>query len=174
MRSDSPSSHPAVDRTPAAAEPARRLQEEIWDNDGGHVKATGWRVILNPDDDLPFTAILTPGVGGPVEQRFATMREAEDFIKQGTCLQAPALSSEYDNYFGSPAERRGRVPETVIAAANEDIVVRLSVIDKRLRKISAEDAASVLADAMASAGLHENDRLLLIKEIEQILDELNS
>jgi hypothetical protein len=174
MPSDSPSSLKAAGPSPAADEPARRLQEEIWDNDGGHVKATGWRVIRDPDDDLPYTVILTPETGAPVEQRFATMREAEDFIKQGTCLQGPTLSSAYDDYFGSPAERRDRSSGSGTADADEDIVVRLRAIDQRLRKISAEDAASVLADSMGSAGLHENDRLLLVKEIEQKLDERNS
>lgn len=155
----------------AAEGAALRLEEEIWDNDGGHVKATGWRVIRSAAEELPYTVILTPGVGGPSEQHFATMLEAEAFIKQRTCLQGPTLSSRYDDYFGAPGDRRDRVAEADIAAANENILTRLRTIEQRLRRISSEDAASVLADGLASAGLHENDRLLLIEEIERILDE---
>jgi hypothetical protein len=56
---------------------------------------------------------------------------------------------------------------------DEDILARLRVIDKRLRQISTEDAASVLAGGLIAAGLHEQERLKLISETERILDELD-
>ena len=56
---------------------------------------------------------------------------------------------------------------------DEQILARLKVIDQRLRQISTEDAAAVLAGALARAGLHEQERLLLIAETERILDELD-
>jgi len=56
---------------------------------------------------------------------------------------------------------------------DEDILARLKVIDQRLRQISTEDAASVLAAGLASAGIHEQERLRLIAETERILDELD-
>jgi hypothetical protein len=59
------------------------------------------------------------------------------------------------------------------AMNDEDILARLKVIDQRLRQISTEDAASVLADGLASAGIHEEERLRLIAETERILDELD-
>ena len=56
---------------------------------------------------------------------------------------------------------------------DEDILARLKVIDQRMRQISSEDAASVLASGLASAGIHEEERLRLIAETERILNELD-
>lgn len=56
---------------------------------------------------------------------------------------------------------------------DEDILSRLKVIDQRLRQISTDDAASVLAGGLANAGIHEKERLRLIAETERILDELD-
>ena len=58
-----------------------------------------------------------------------------------------------------------------IVMTDEDILARLKVIDERLRTISAEDAAAVLAGGLA--GIREEDRLSLIAETERILDELD-
>ena len=56
---------------------------------------------------------------------------------------------------------------------DEGILARLKVIDQRLRRISTEDAASVLAGGLANAGINERERLRLIAETERILDELD-
>jgi hypothetical protein len=56
---------------------------------------------------------------------------------------------------------------------DEDILSRLKVIDQRLRQISTDDAASVLAGGLANAGIHEKERRRLIAETERILDELD-
>lgn len=56
---------------------------------------------------------------------------------------------------------------------DEDILARLKVIDQRLRQISVDDAAAVLARGLASAGIHEQERLRLIAETERILDEFD-
>ena len=56
---------------------------------------------------------------------------------------------------------------------DESILARLKVIDRRLRQISEEDAASVLAVGLANAGIREPKRLRLIAETERILDELD-
>ena len=56
---------------------------------------------------------------------------------------------------------------------DEGILARLKVIDQRLRHISAEDAASVLAGGLTNAGIREPERLRLIAETERILDELD-
>jgi uncharacterized protein (DUF1786 family) len=55
---------------------------------------------------------------------------------------------------------------------DEDILARLKVIDQRLRQISTEDAALVLAGGLANAGTQEQERLRLVEETERILDEL--
>jgi len=59
------------------------------------------------------------------------------------------------------------------AMNDEDILARLRAIDRRLRQISTEDAASVLADGLANAGLNEQERLRLVAETERILDDLD-
>ncbi len=56
---------------------------------------------------------------------------------------------------------------------DEGILARLKVIDERLRQISSDDAASILAGGLASAGIHEEERLRLIAETERVLDELD-
>jgi hypothetical protein len=56
---------------------------------------------------------------------------------------------------------------------DEDILARLRAIDRRLREISTEDAASVLARGLIGAGIHEEERLKLLEETERILDELD-
>jgi hypothetical protein len=57
--------------------------------------------------------------------------------------------------------------------SDESILARLKVIDRRLRQISTEDAASVLAGGLAMAGINEQERLRLVAETERILDELD-
>jgi hypothetical protein len=59
------------------------------------------------------------------------------------------------------------------AMNDEGILARLRVIDERLRQMSPDDAASVLAGGLASAGIHEEERLRLIAETERVLDELD-
>ena len=72
------------------------------------------------------------------------------------------------------APRQSPDAERMESAMNdEDILARLKVIDERLRRISSEDAASVLAGGLASAGIHEEERLRLVAETERILDELD-
>lgn len=55
---------------------------------------------------------------------------------------------------------------------DEDILARLKVIDRRLKQISTEAAAAVLAGGLAKAGIGEPERLRLVAETERILDEL--
>jgi hypothetical protein len=57
--------------------------------------------------------------------------------------------------------------------SDESILARLKVIDRRLRNISTEDAATVLAGGLAMAGINEQERLRLVAETERILDELD-
>jgi hypothetical protein len=105
------------------------------------------------------------------EHRFATMRDAEAFIERNIPVPGPALSSLYDR----PATDFGPTLMQGESASNDEgIVARLKGIDRRLRQISTEDAASVVAGGLASAGIHERERLRLIAETERILDELDA
>ena len=96
------------------------------------------------------------------------MREAEAFIKRNTPVPGAVLSTTYDRPAPSaPLSDR----ETIMN--DESILARLKVIDRRLRQISEEEAASVLAGGLANAGIREPERLRLIAETERILDELD-
>lgn len=168
MPSDSP--HKTVTPFVSAAEQAAmKLEEEIWDNEGGHVTATAWRVIRSPGAKLPYTLILTHDVGEPTEHHFATMREAEAFIRRNAPIPGKGLSLLYNRpaFFGSSAE------PTESAVTDDDILARLRAIDQRLRQVSSEDAVSALAGGLASAGIHEEERSRLIAETERILDVLD-
>lgn len=101
---------------------------------------------------------------------FATMQEAEGFIKRNTPLLRAVLSATYDR---PPSEPRRSPTQAESIMNDEDILSRLKVIDRRLRQISTEEAASVLAGGLASAGIGEEERLRLIAETERILDELD-
>jgi hypothetical protein len=45
---------------------------------------------------LPFVVTLTRPEGEPIEHGFATMREAESFIKRNTPVPGRTLSALYD------------------------------------------------------------------------------
>lgn len=149
---------------------AKTREEQAWDNEGGHMSSTAGRVTRVLGADLPYIVTLAHHGGEPSEHRFATMREAEAFIQRNTPVPRHTLSSLYDR----PASDFGEPASHVEGTMNdEDILARLKVIDQRLRQISTEDAASVVAGGMASAGIHEQERLRLIGETERILDELD-
>jgi hypothetical protein len=56
---------------------------------------------------------------------------------------------------------------------DEEILARLRAIDQRLRQISTDYAASVLAGGLTAADIHKQEGLKLIEETERILDELD-
>ncbi len=64
--------------------------------EGGHMSSTFGRVIQRPGAGLPFVAILSHHGSECTEHAFATMREAEAFIKRNTPVPARALSALYD------------------------------------------------------------------------------
>lgn len=49
---------------------------------------------------LPYKVVMFPAVFPGTEPRFATMREAEEFIRRSTPMPAPALSKLYDRAAG--------------------------------------------------------------------------
>lgn len=149
---------------------AMRSDERAFGNEGGHMSSTTGRVTRVFGAELPYMVTLAHHGDEPTEHAFATMREAESFIERNTPVPGRSLSSLYDrpaSDFGTP---KGRQESDI---NDEDILGRLKVIDQRLRQISSEDAASVLAGGMASAGIREQQRLRLIGETERILDELD-
>jgi hypothetical protein len=59
----------------------------------GHVSG---RVVRTAGSKLPYKVAMLPAVLPGTERRFATMREAEEFIRRSTPVPAPALSDLYD------------------------------------------------------------------------------
>ncbi len=149
---------------------AIKRQEQRWDNEGGHMSSTAGHVMRVSGADLPYIVSLAHHDKEATKKGFATMREAEAFIKRNTPVPGAVLSTTYDRPASasgaSPADRESRVND-------EDILARLKVIDRRLRRISTDDAAAVLAGGLANAGIDEQERLRLIAETERILDELD-
>jgi hypothetical protein len=72
------------------------LEEQTWDNEGGHMSSTAGRITHVPGADLPYVVILSHHGSDATEHSFATMREAEAFIKRNTPVPAPGLSALYD------------------------------------------------------------------------------
>ena len=59
----------------------------------GHISG---RVIRTADSKLPYKVVMLPPVFPGTDARFATMREAEEFIRRSTPVPARALSDLYD------------------------------------------------------------------------------
>jgi hypothetical protein len=60
------------------------------------MSSTTGRVIRRPGAALPYAAVLSHHGGEPTEHAFATMREAEAFIKRNTPVPGRTLSDLYD------------------------------------------------------------------------------
>ena len=61
-----------------------KAEQENWDNEGGHMSSTAGRVVRTPGCETPYKVVLTHDVGEPTEYAFATMQEAEAFIRRNT------------------------------------------------------------------------------------------
>ncbi|HEX3422596.1 MAG TPA: hypothetical protein VHS33_04240 [Sphingomicrobium sp.] len=143
--------------------------EQSCGDEGGHMSSTAGRVVHIPGATLPYVVTLIHHLAEATQHSFRSMREAEAFIKRNTPVPGAILSAIYDR----PASEPEQSTDTENAMNDEDILARLKVIDQRLRRISTEEAASVLAGGLSNAGIHEQERLRLVAETERILDELD-
>ena len=84
----------------AREEAETKRGEDEWDNEGGHMSSTSGRVMHVPTAKLPYVVVLTHHDSEATEHGFATMREAEAFIKRNTPVPGRKLSPLYDR----PAE----------------------------------------------------------------------
>ena len=153
----------------AAEETEMMSDEHSWDNEGGHMSSTAGRVMRSSGADLPYIVVLTHHLSDATRHSFATMHEAEAFIKRNTPVPGAVLSTTYDR----PASDLSSSPPGGETAMKGDYSRRLRVIVQRLQQISTHDAASVLALGLANAGICEDPQLRLIEEIECVLDELD-
>lgn len=73
----------------SAAEEAVTKAEEETSKDGGHMSSNYGRIVRTPGADLPYKVVLTHHGRAESTQSFATMREAEAFIRRNTPVPAP-------------------------------------------------------------------------------------
>ena len=155
----------------SAAEEAEIMSDEqSCDNEGGHMSSIAGRVTRS-SGAMPYIVTLTHHLSDATTHSFATMRQAEAFIKRNTPVPGAALSTTYDRPAPELKDCRGNRESPM---NDEGILERLRVIDQRLRQISTDDAAVVLATSLAKAGIREPERLRLVAETERILDELDA
>lgn len=87
MSTSAPPAEPLKHFTPfrsAAEELAMEDGENNWINKGGHMNSAYGLVVSTPGNDLPYKVILTCHGGEDSERPFATMRQAEAFIRHNT------------------------------------------------------------------------------------------
>lgn len=65
-------------------------------NEGGHMSCMGGRIVSTPGAGVPFMAVMTREDGSTFEVAFATMGEAEAFVRRNTPSPA-ARSTTYDH-----------------------------------------------------------------------------
>ena len=75
-------------------------EEQVFENEGGHMSSTTGQVTYVAGAALPYLVILSHQGSEATEHGFATMREAEAFIKRNTPVPARALSALYDRPAG--------------------------------------------------------------------------
>lgn len=80
----------------SADEADTKREEQAWDNEGGHMSSTAGRVTRVSGAELPYIVVLTHHDSEATEHGFATMREAEAFIKRNTPVPGRTLSALYD------------------------------------------------------------------------------
>jgi hypothetical protein len=80
----------------AAEEAEMKREEQTRDNEGRHMSSTAGRVAHVPGAKLPYVVVLSHHGSNATEHAFATMREAETFIKRNTPVPGASLSSLYD------------------------------------------------------------------------------
>ena len=73
-----------------------RREEQSRENEGGHMSSTSGRIKHVADAALPYVVVLKHAEGESTEHAFATMREAEAFIKSKTPILRRSLSALYD------------------------------------------------------------------------------
>jgi len=73
-----------------------KREEQTVENEGGHMSSTAGRVTRVSGAELPYVAILSHHESEATEHAFATMREAEAFIKRNTPPTRRSLSALYD------------------------------------------------------------------------------
>ena len=89
--------HPAAEEAVTEREnDTTKPEEQSWDNEGGHMSSAAGRVTRVSDAEMPYVVVLTHHESEVTEHSFATVREAEAFIKRNTPVPGRVLSPVYD------------------------------------------------------------------------------
>jgi hypothetical protein len=88
----------------ADEEAATKRAQESSDIEREHMNSERGRIVHTPGSDLSYNAILTHDAGEDTQHAFATMREAEAFIKRNTPVPSPRRTT-YDRDATAPVER---------------------------------------------------------------------
>jgi len=83
----------------AAEEASANGEQECWENEGGHMSSTCGRVVRTPGAELPYKVMLSHHGRAETARAFATMREAEAFIRRSTPVP-PSRSTLRDHDAG--------------------------------------------------------------------------
>jgi hypothetical protein len=83
----------------ASEEAEMKKEEQHWDNEGGHMSCTSGRIVSVQGSDKPFKVIMSRESGEPSEHLFATMLEAEAFVRRNT-PRPPERDTTYDRESG--------------------------------------------------------------------------
>jgi hypothetical protein len=73
-----------------------KVEQETWDNEGGHMSSSYGRIIYTAGDHLPYRVVLSHQGRVETAHAFPTMREAEAFVRRNTPVPVAALSKLYD------------------------------------------------------------------------------
>lgn len=91
-----PASNEGPTPKPALCDAVSTFEQEAWDDEGGRMGRGADGASYTPRGGLPYQAVMTRPHGVPLYQSFATMREAETFIRRSAPVRARMLSPRYD------------------------------------------------------------------------------
>ena len=90
---------PNVTGSTDSSSAARDVQARS-EHEGGHMSSTAGQVNYIAGAGLPYVVTLSHHEGEATQRAFATMREAEAFIKRNTPVPGRTLSELYDRPAG--------------------------------------------------------------------------
>jgi len=97
MSSDTPPApEPGSNFKSATERAVLKLETVKWENEGGHENSAVTQVVHIAGSALPYDVVVTRPRGRVKHHSFATMREAETFIRRTSATPAPGLSALYD------------------------------------------------------------------------------
>ena len=68
---------------------ARNGTSDAWEDEGGHMSSRFGRIVHNAAAHKPYNVILSHDRGAESERAFATMRDAEAFVRRNTPRPKP-------------------------------------------------------------------------------------